>query len=115
MGVFKDDVGERIAFGYFLPDFGLKVVVGVLGLPVSPIQEVLITKRSIGSNGTARQFWNERPAGPPAGFGQQVLKRRPQRPLVCYTLLLVGFESGVVGGQVFGLTAGAVGMSVSLH
>ena len=77
LGVFKDDVGERIAFYYFLLDFGLKVVVGVLGLPVTTIQEVLITKRSIGPNGTARQFWNERPAGPPAGFGQQVLKRGP--------------------------------------
>ena len=70
LGVFKDDVGERVALGYFLLDFGLKIVVGVLGLPATPVEEVLITKRPIGPNGTARQFWNKRPTGPPAGFGQ---------------------------------------------
>ena len=77
MSVFKDNVGERVAFGYFLLDFGLKVVIGVLGLPVTTVEEVLITKRSIGPNGTARQFWNKRPTGPPTGFGQQILKRGP--------------------------------------
>ena len=106
MGVFKDGVGERVAFGDFLLDFGLKVVVGVLGLPIPPIQEVVIPKRAIGSNGTARQLRDKRPAGPPSGFGQQVLKRRPQRPLVRDALLLVGFESGVVGGEVFGFDSG---------
>ncbi len=101
MGVFKNDVGERVAFGGFLLDFGLKVVVGILGLPVTTIQEVLIAKRSIGPNGAARQFWNKRPAGPPAGLGQQILKRRPQCPLMRYALLLVGFESGVVVLDIF--------------
>ena len=96
VGCLQDSVCERIAFSYFLLDFGLKVVVGVLGLPVTTIQIVLITKGSIGPNGTARQFWNEGPASPPTGFGQQILKGGPQRSLVRHALLLVGLESGVV-------------------
>jgi len=47
-GVFEDGVGERIAPADLAEDFGVEVVVGILGLPVAAGEVVAVSEGAVG-------------------------------------------------------------------
>jgi hypothetical protein len=84
-GVFKDDVGERVAGFGLLADFVVQIVVGVLGFPEAAEEVVFVLKGAVGDDVLGVPFcgvaWVEassRGRGPcrRAGAG----RRSPARP-----------------------------------
>ena len=89
--VFEDRVRERVAALDLFPDLSVQVIGRVLRLPVAARQAVLIAQRAIRPNRAAGDLGTELRDQDPLlrlrRFGQQVLKRRPQRGFMPDSLL----------------------------
>ena len=77
-GVLEDRVGERVAEGDLLADFGVELVGGVLGFPVAAVEVELVAERAVGADLFAAdaggELRDEVPVGFFAGGGEQVLE-----------------------------------------
>ena len=84
LGIFEKDVVPGIAVVKLLLDFGVQVVVGVLGLPESPGHPQGVLHRAVGHHAAGRQLRHQAQLLPvlPAVGVQAVLKGRPDAQLV---------------------------------
>src|SRR5205085_9572570 len=91
-GVLEDGVGERVLAVDLLADFGVEVIVGVLGLPVAAGQVVGVAQGAVGDDGPAAGLepllGDQRPADGGGGVGEESAERGFRRPLM----------GGAVGG-----------------
>jgi hypothetical protein len=99
-GVFEDRVGERVAEGDFLADFGVEFVGGVFGLRVAAVEVEVIAEGAIGADLAPADFGgelrNEVPVGFLASGGQQSLESGARGAFVGDLVVGVGGERFVV-------------------
>ena len=99
--VFKDDIREGIALGGLLRDLRVKVVLGILSLPVAARYKKLVPHGAVRYHAApapalGRQLRDERPMAFLGGLGQQVLESRADGGLVADALRRVVRQGLVV-------------------
>ncbi|MFH1894173.1 MAG: hypothetical protein ABIK83_16000 [Candidatus Zixiibacteriota bacterium] len=98
--IFEDGIVDRIAFGDLLLDLGVKIVGGVLCLPVASRHVEGVAECAIGTDSPAVDFvpqlGNQCPFADFRGVGEEILECGSDGGLMGYALPIKAFECFVI-------------------